>query len=819
MGFKFTNEILENIWKDRYSKNDNIVENNFKRVAKYCAQNEEDENEFYEVMSNVLFLPGGRTMSNSGIGKDLTLNNCFTAPLIKDDLTDIFQKVALGAKTHQKGGGIGYNFSQLRPKGSTTSNNAIASGAVSFMDVFNAQTATILQGNRRGANMGLMSVYNMDIEDFINAKSYEENKLNHFNITVMVDDDFINAVKENKNILLHYPVYDDNGFILKDETKWIYQKEVSAKYLWDLIIKKAYENGEPGIGFTDTMNKDNNLWYIENIVATNPCFEYLSGTVYGKNPKTGEVLDSNEYGGACNLGSLFLHNFVKNPFTNKASLDYHKLKKTIKIAIKFLDNIIDINKFPDKIYENYQKSFRTIGMGVTGLSDMLCMLGYKYNSKEAQDLVDSLMNFISLNAYKSSISLAIEKGEFPFLDKEKYIQSGYLQKHLKLDSQWQEVIDGIMKHGIRNSKMISIAPTGTLSLTFGNNCSSGIEPIFSLSYDRKVKMGGQSEEDIKIVKMEDYAYYLWKNTLEDNVVKEDVFVTAMDMTVDEHIDMLKRIAFHVDMSVSKTINVPSDYSFEETKNIYLKCFDSKIKGCTIFRPNEIRKGILISNEEKNKNIEIVKEAKQYKTNLKRGDILLVNDDLLSAKRTIVNGCGKFYIHSDFDEDTGEQLETFIEVGSGGGCERNLQFISRLISLLLRSGVSVDTIIDQSMSIRPCKAYTDRTKANGDTSKGTSCPSAIGYALKDLNKKIQERCFMDIDLEEDDELEDICLNEGCSSCENKSSCQNISDKPDEIDEIQDHGICPECGAKLSFQGGCNICIGDENNSGCGWSKCS
>ena len=266
----FVNSVLENIWKDRYRKNEETFEDNLRRVAKYCASNEDEEKMFYDVMDKRFFFPAGRTMSNSGIGKNLTMNNCFVAPQIKDSLDDIFKKVALGAKTHQRGGGIGYDFSQLRPKGTPTSNDAIASGAISFMDVFNAQTATILQGNRRGANMGVMNVYNMDIEEFITAKSYDEGKLNNFNVSVMVDDDFITAVRNNESIYLHYPVYSDDGKILNNPDDWKLKKEVKATYIWDMITKQAYNNGEPGIFFYDNLNRDNNLWYMENIVCTNP---------------------------------------------------------------------------------------------------------------------------------------------------------------------------------------------------------------------------------------------------------------------------------------------------------------------------------------------------------------------------------------------------------------------------------------------------------------------------------------------------------------------------------------------------------------------
>ena len=785
----FVNEILENIWKDRYRKNDETLDGNFRRVAKYVSKTKEEEEEFYNIMKDVLFLPAGRTMSNSGIGRDLTLNNCFVAPQIKDDLSDIFNKVSLGAKTHQKGGGIGYDFSQLRPKGSPTSNDAVASGAISFMDVFNAQTTTILQGNRRGANMGVMNVYNMDIEDFITAKSYDEGKLNHFNVSVMVDDDFITAVRNNEKVFLHYPVYNDEGKIEKNPNNWIYKKEVSAKEIWDSIMKRAYDNGEPGIFFYDNLNKDNNLWYIENIVCSNPCAEYLAGTIYG-NDKEGNKLNPNDFGGACNLGSLFLHNFVEHPFTTNAKINYDKLKTTIYSAVKMLDNIIDINNFPDKIYENYQKSFRTIGLGITGLADALAMMNIEYNSNTAIPHVSKLMNFISLNTYKASIELSKERGEFPLLDREKFVESGFIEKHSRHSSDWQRVKEDILKYGIRNAKMISIAPTGTLSLTFGNNCSSGLEPIFSLEYERKVKMGGQSDDNVKIIPMRDYAYGEWLKVKDnpDCVVKKDVFVTALEMTVDEHVDMLASIAYHVDMSCSKTINVPSDYSFEDTKKIYEKCHDLGIKGCTIFRPNEIRQGIMITESSSSKN-----EENRYnsQSELPRGCIIKADDNCIGLKRTLHTGCGSLHCEAFFDPNNGQLLETYFSKGSSGGCNNFMIGLSRMISLAARGGVDIYSIIDQLNSCGTCPSYAVRAATKKDTSKGSCCPVAIGNALLDMYETMQA------EIGSDEEYEGECK------------------EYEFLGEYNDGEItnpCPQCGEELTFEGGCNIC------KSCGWSKC-
>lgn len=789
---KFANEIIENIWRDRYCKNNESLEDNFRRVAKFCGKNTEEEEEFFNVMNKGLFFPAGRTMSNSGIGSKLTLNNCFVASQIQDNYEDIFDKVKLGAITHQRGGGIGYDFSQLRPKGAPTSNNAVASGAVSFMDVFNTQTETTIQGQRRGANMGVMNIYDMDIVDFINAKASDANKLNHFNLSVMVDDEFITAVRNDEKIMLHHPVYDTQGNIERNPDNWIYSKQVSAKELWDEIVRKAYDNGEPGIFFYDNLNADNNLWYIEHIVCSNPCAEYLAGTVYGNNPVTGEELNPSDFGGACNLGSLFLHNFVVNPFQKSAHIDFSLLRKTIHTAVRMLDNIIDVNVFPHQIYENYQKNFRTIGLGFTGLADALAMLGMKYNSKEAHTFVDTLVEFIAYNAYKASIELAKERGSFPFLDREKFAQSGYILKHCKeVDSGWREIKDEIMRYGIRNAKIMSIAPVGTLSLTFGNNCSSGLEPIFSLEYERKVKIGGQTDDKARIVKMRDYAYDVWNKVKDDanTVVREDVFITALNMSVNDHIDMLGVIAKHVDMSCSKTINVPEDYSFEDTKNIYMKCHDLKIKGCTIFRPNALRQGVLIANSAENEKKEL--ETKE-EIKLSRGMIIKADDNCVGKKRTLHTGCGTLHCEAFFDPDTGELLETYFSKGSSGGCHNFMVGLSRMISLAARGGIDIYSIVDQLKSSGTCPSYAVRTATKHDTSKGSCCPVAIGNALLDMYEE------MISEIEEDDQI---------------AVCKCCSNEPKKTDvENPVYSKCPECGEELVFEGGCVTC------RACGWSKC-
>ena len=553
-------------------------------------------------------------------------------------------------------------------------------------------------------------------------------------------------------------------------------------------MQRAYDNGEPGIFFYDNLNNDNNLWYVENIVCSNPCAEYLAGTIYGYD-KHGNKLNSNNFGGACNLGSLFLHNFINNPFTINASIDYEKLENTIYSAVRMLDNIIDINNFPDKIYENYQKSFRTIGLGITGLADALAMMNIKYNSQIAKSFVSDLMNFITLNVYKASIELSKERGEFPLLDREKFVESGFIKKHCDYYDEWKQVREDILKYGIRNAKMISVAPTGTLSLTFGNNCSSGLEPIFSLEYERKVKIGGQSDDDVKIVPMRDYAYGEWlkvKDTPEC-IVNRDIFVTALEMSVDEHVDVLASVAYHVDMSCSKTINVPSSYSFENTKKIYEKCHDLGIKGCTIFRPNEIRQGIMMtdnSSNETNTSIESTQTISN-KNELPRGYIIKADDNCIGLKRTLHTGCGTLHCEAFFDPYNGQLLETYFSKGSLGGCNNFMIGLSRMISLAARGGVNIDAIIDQLNSCGTCPSYAVRSATKRDTSKGSCCPVAIGNALRDMYESMQKQV-------------------GNYNC---SNCSEENDKDKKI-----INPCPQCGEELSFEGGCNIC------KSCGWSKC-
>ncbi len=509
----------------------------------------------------------------------------------------------------------------------------------------------------------------------------------------------------------------------------------------------------------------------------------------------GGELSAQQYGGACNLGSLMLHNFINEPFTENAVFDYDELARAIQTAVRFLDNIIDINKFPSDIYENYQKRYRTIGLGYTGLADALVMLGIKYDTEDAREFVFDLTEFIALKAYQASVALAQERGVFPGFNADKFVESGFLKKHAEFSTgyryQWKELIENIQRYGMRNAKLISVAPTGTMSLVFGNNCSSGIEPIFSLSYDRRVKMGGQSEKDIQVITIEDYAYGLYRKMKQSgvDVVDNPPFVIALEMSVKDHVEMLAAIAHNVDMSVSKTINVPEDYPFEQCKDIYTKCWSAGIKGCTIFRPNPLRQGVLVTPSKETTQEE---ESPTRKTILCRGEVICCDDSLLGMKRKLTTGCGTMHLQAWHDPDTGDIMEVFIGKGSSGGCEKNLTAMTRLISVGLRGGVPFDYVMDQLESCGGCSAYKARQVTKHDTSPGSSCATAIAKSLKEMQSEIY------------DSIETHC---GCY-CKELTKGGEPSTKLDESDVP----VCPECGDELFFEGGCNIC------KSCGWSKC-
>jgi ribonucleoside-diphosphate reductase alpha chain len=537
---------------------DHGIADTWVRVAKAAAAVEPKRlrarwaKEFAGALTDFAFLPAGRILAGAGTGRGVTLFNCFVMGRIEDDLSSIFENVREAALTMQQGGGIGHDFSTLRPKGAPVQSiGADASGPISFMDVWDAMCRTIMSaGARRGAMMATLKCDHPDVEAFIDAKA-DPARLRNFNLSVLVTDAFIRAVRNDAPwpLIFGGKVY----------------RTVPARALWDRMMRATYDYAEPGVVFIDRINAENNLAYCETISATNPC---------GEQPLPPH--------GACLLGSINLARLVDKPFAAEARLDMARLAALTATAVRFLDNAIDISNYPLAAQKKEAKAKRRIGLGVTGLADALILCGVRYGSPQAVALAERWMAAIERAAYLASAELAREKGAFPLYDAERFLASAHVQRLP------QEVREAIARHGIRNGLLTSIAPTGTISLLAGN-VSSGIEPVFDFRYERRVlERDGSSRTET----VEDYAHALFRQTFGATAPLTDAFVTAEQLSPRAHLEMQAALQGHVDSSISKTINCPADISFEAFKDIYLDAYDLGLKGCTTYRPNAVTGAVL-----------------------------------------------------------------------------------------------------------------------------------------------------------------------------------------------------------------------------------
>ncbi len=561
--------ISQQIWDMKYRLKtgngevvDKTINDTWRRVARALAAPEADpgqwEDRFYNALENFQFLPAGRIVAGAGAERNVTLFNCFVMGEIPDDMAGIFDGLKEAALTMQQGGGIGYDFSTLRPKGAPVKGvGADASGPLSFMDVWDAMCRTIMSaGSRRGAMMATMRCDHPDIEDFIAAKR-EPGRLRMFNLSVLVTDAFMQAVKEDAPWELQF-----NGTVYKS---------LPARELWDAIMHATYDYAEPGVIFIDRINRLNNLNYIEEIHATNPC---------GEQPLP-------PYG-ACLLGSINLARLIEEPFTHQATLNLDRLSDLVETAVRMMDNVVDASRFPLPAQEHEAKAKRRIGLGVTGLADALIMCRARYGGREAVRLTEAWLKAIQRAAYLASSELAAEKGSFPLYDAEQYL-AGETIKGLD-----EDVRDAIAKNGMRNALLTSIAPTGTISL-FADNVSSGLEPVFSFTYTRRVLMadGSRREEEVS-----DYAYRLYLRKFGEDAELPDYFVNAQNLGPHDHLVMQAAVQKYIDSSISKTINCPENIAFEEFKDVYMQAFDLGCKGCTTYRPNDITGAVLETQEQK-----------------------------------------------------------------------------------------------------------------------------------------------------------------------------------------------------------------------------
>jgi len=557
--------ISKQIWDMKYRfratgpseiPDDETPADTFRRVAKTLASRESEsaywEEVFFQAMSELKFLPAGRILSGAGTARRVTLFNCFVMGRIGDDMTSIFDNLKEAALTMQQGGGIGYDFSSIRPRGALVKGvGADASGPLSFMDVWDAMCQTIMSaGSRRGAMMSTLRCDHPDIEDFIVAKQNRA-RMRNFNLSVLITEKFMQALEQGGSIDLHF-----DGKVYRT---------VKAEDLWNKIMRATYDFAEPGVLFIDRINNENNLRYAETIFATNPC---------------GEV-PLPPYG-ACLLGSINLARLVDRPFTSHAKITAESLSEVVSVAVRALDNVIDLSGFPLEEQRQEALAKRRMGLGITGLADALIQCRVKYGSEESLRLTEQWMTIIRNAAYDTSIKLAREKGSFPLLDKRAYLDAPNI-KALPQGLQTK-----INRYGIRNALLTSIAPTGTISL-FAANVSSGLEPTFAFEYTRHVK---QKDGSTTSERVRSYSATLYRDLFGEEGDLPDFFVSAQTLAPRDHVLMQGLIQRFVDASISKTVNVPETISFDDFQNIYRLTYQSGCKGCTTYRPNEVTGSVL-----------------------------------------------------------------------------------------------------------------------------------------------------------------------------------------------------------------------------------
>jgi ribonucleoside-diphosphate reductase alpha chain len=576
----FNMEISRHIWRTRYRfAGEASIGDSWRRVAQAIAAAEKQDPErwaqrFYHLLEDFRFLPGGRILAGAGTGHRVTLFNCFVMGEIADDLTSIFEALKEGALTMQHGGGVGYDFSTLRPAGTVAAaSGSIASGPVSFMRIWDAMCATMLStGARRGAMMATLRCDHPDIETFVDVK-HDPAALRHFNLSVLVSDDFMRAVADDQDWPLVFPLHADEP---AGETTLLRRwsgmaqpvacrivRSIKARALWQRILRAAYDTAEPGVLFIDAINRDNTLGDRESISATNPCGE-IPLPPYG----------------ACDLGSLNLTAFVVSAFTADTRLDLEALADAARLAVRFLDNVIEVSRYPLPAQARQALNTRRIGLGITGLADTLVLLGLRYDSEEARALAARIMRTLRDAAYRASIELAAEKGTFPAFESAAFLASGFAARLP------DDIRSAIAAQGIRNSHLLAIAPTGTISL-LANNLSSGIEPVFAAEAERRVL---DSEGNYQPHRVVDAACQLWRQ--QGGCGLPPAWVEAQQLDPLAHLGMQAALQPYVDNAISKTINVAADIPFGSFEDLYRQAHSLGLKGCTVFRPNPVTGAIL-----------------------------------------------------------------------------------------------------------------------------------------------------------------------------------------------------------------------------------
>ena len=695
------------------------------------------------------FLFGGRILSNRGLDKKgikTTLSNCYVIAPPEDNIESIFDCAKRLARTYSYGGGCGIDISKLAPRGAKVRNTAKeTSGSVSFMDLYSLVTGLIGQNGRRGALMISLACDHPDIEEFIEIKSDLE-RVTKANISIRITDKFMYAVENNEDFVLSFT---------RSETDDTITKTINARELFNKICRMNWDYAEPGMLFWDRIED----W---NLLSNDEDFHYA-----GTNPCAEEPLPA---GGSCLLGSLNLAEFV----TDDKHFAFVDFADSVDIAVRALNDVLDegIELHPLQEQRDSVRDWRQIGLGIFGLADMLIKLGIEYGSEESLALCNEIGYQMANQAIKTSALLAKEFGAYPNYKEEAVLKSEYLKENAS-----DETINLVSSYGLRNSQLLTIAPTGSLSSMLG--VSGGIEPIYANYYTRKTESLHGHDEYYKVY-TPIVEQYMMNHGIADDAMLPNFFVTAQDLDYKNRIEMQAVWQKHIDASISSTVNVPNSFTVEDTEGLYMSAWKSGLKGVTIFRDGCKRTAILTTGDNNTNNDE-------EKHELKRGEIIATDDNIIGLKRKLMTGCGSLHCQAFFDTTNGELREIYLSKGSSGGCNNYMIGLSRMMSLSARAGVSLDDIVDQLMSTGACPSYAKRGK-----SKGSCCPMAIGYALKDMHKQFNETVAKTtVAKKEEAEFKTI-----------------INNLPKATNKI----ACPQCGEDLVFEGGCNSC------KACGWSKC-